>query len=186
MALPRRTLLAAAAVACLPTAKARAQTPAPLPPEVAAALPGARLQGGGRLRVLGMHIYDARLWLAATASAENWETLPLALEVAYARKLVGEQIAERSLKEMRRQGAMAPELAARWLDTMKSLIPDVQAGDRLTALHQPGRGLRLFGNGAPIGDVPDADFARRFLGIWLSPSSSEPSLRRALLGRDGA
>jgi hypothetical protein len=33
-----------------------------------------------------------------------------------------------------------------------------------------------------VGEVRDATFARLFFGIWLSPRTSEPQLRAALLG----
>jgi len=33
-----------------------------------------------------------------------------------------------------------------------------------------------------VGEVKDAEFARRFFGIWLAPSTSEPALRQTLLG----
>jgi hypothetical protein len=36
-------------------------------------------------------------------------------------------------------------------------------------------------NGRPLGEVRDPDFARVFFGIWLSPRTSEPALREALL-----
>ena len=36
-----------------------------LPAEVAAELPGAKLQGSGRLRYFGLRIYEARLWAPA-------------------------------------------------------------------------------------------------------------------------
>ena len=32
-----------------------------------------------------------------------------------------------------------------------------------------------------VGEVADPEFARLFFGIWLSPNTSEPSLRQALL-----
>ena len=36
-------------------------------------------------------------------------------------------------------------------------------------------------NGKPTGEIRDAEFARLFFGIWLSPKTSEPELRAALL-----
>jgi hypothetical protein len=72
------------------------------PPEVAAELPGARLQGRARLRFLGLRVYDARLWAPAAGRQRDWAAAaPLALEIEYARSLDGGQIAERSLVEMR-------------------------------------------------------------------------------------
>ena len=155
------------------------------PAEVAANLPGARLQGQGRLRFLGFLVYDARLWAAPTtpgSKAGDWTQQPLALEIQYARALDGGQIAERSLLEMRRQGDIAPATAAAWLAELQRLIPDVKAGDRLSAVHEPGQRLRLFANGTLRGQISDVALAQRFVGIWLAPVSSEPALRAALLG----
>jgi len=176
--LTRRRLLIAAAL--LPAGRARASV-AP-PPEVAAELPGARTQGAGQMRFFGLRVYDVRLWAGEPASATNWAALPLALEIEYARELQGDAIAERSLKEMRRQADIAADTGARWLAEMARIFPDVRAGDRITGVHRPGTGARFFVNGRLQGDLPDAEFARLFFGIWLSPRTSEPALRAALLG----
>ncbi len=180
----RRVLLAALLAG---TGAARAQTAASTPAapaEVAAALPAARLQGSARMRFLGMAIYDARLWAGATAvpQAGDWNAVAFGIELIYARTLWGSMIAERSLTEMRRQGDIAPDVAERWLATMKALFPDVQEGDRLTGVHTPGQGAHFFLNGTPRGTPQDETFARVFFGIWLSPKTSEPALRSALLG----
>ena len=57
----------------------------------------------------------------------------------------------------------------------------VQPGDRITGVHRPGAGARFYFNGRLRASVDDAAFARAFFGIWLSPSTSEPRLRSALL-----
>lgn len=178
--LSRRTLIALAAASALPPL-ARAQAPA-VPPEVAAALPGATLQGSGRLRFIGLAVYDARLWRGAAPVGADWMAAPLALELAYLRGLVGRQIAERSIKEMRRQRNLTDDEASRWLTAMLQVFPDVKEGDRITGFVVPGMGARFAVNGTPKGDVRDLEFARLFFGIWLSEKTSEPALRRALLG----
>jgi hypothetical protein len=152
------------------------------PPEVARELPGARLQGQGRLRYLGLHVYDAMLWTAQPLSAEEAERAALALELRYARALRGALIAERSLSEMKRIGEFDDADASRWLDLMKRLFPDVAAGDRITGVHRPGEGARFHVNGRFVGEVAEAAFARLFFGVWLSPRTSQPKLRAALLG----
>ncbi len=177
----RRWLLATAAVWAAPSAWAQTTPPA-VPAELAADLPQARLQGSGRLRFLGLRIYDIRLWIGAEPVGAQWASLPLALELVYARSLDGAQIAERSLTEMRRQGEPSAEVAERWLLAMKKLFPDVREGDRITGLNLPGQGARFFHNGALRGEVREPEFARLFFGIWLSPRSSEPALRESLLG----
>jgi hypothetical protein len=161
----------------------RAQTAAPA--ELAADLPGAKLQGGGLLRFFGLKVYEARLWLGSKPLADDWAATPLALELQYARTLYGAQIAERSLKEMRRQGDIAAADADRWLGAMKQVFPDVKENDRITGLNLPGVGARFFVNGALKGDIRDPQFAKLFFGIWLSEKTSEPALRNALLGRPG-
>ncbi len=154
-----------------------------LPGEVQAELPGARLQGSGRLRFLGLRVYEIRLWAPARVPRdEGWAGAPLALEIQYARSLVGKLIAERSLDEMRRQGPIADDKASRWLAAMTATFPDVKEGDRLTGVHRPGEAARFHFNGASVGELRDAEFARLFFGIWLSARTSEPALRDALLG----
>lgn len=155
------------------------------PAEVSGDLPGARLQGEGRLRFLGLHVYDALLWTQRPLAASDAERAPVALELRYARSLRGALIAERSIDEMRRVSAFDEEQAQRWLGAMKQLFPDVNAGDRITGVHRPGEGARFHVNGRLAGEVRDPLFARLFFGIWLSPRTSEPQLRNALLGGGG-
>lgn len=175
----RRSALLAALALGLPVRGPRAAA-FPIPSEVATELPAARLQGAGRLRVVGLLIYEARLWVGERAVTEDWN-VPMALEIEYRRALDGGRIAERSLDEMRRQGEIAPAAADRWLRQMRSIFPDVREGDRLTGVKLPLQAARFFHNGALRGEVRDAEFARRFFGIWLSPQTSDPSLRLALL-----
>jgi hypothetical protein len=153
-----------------------------VPGEVQADLPDARLQGQGRLRFFGLHVYDIRLWAPAPLRGDDALRSSAALEIEYARKLLGPLIAERSLTEMQRIAEIAAADGQRWLAAMKQLFPDVQAGDRITGVHRPGQGARFHFNGRFVGEVRDATFARLFFGIWLSPRTSEPQLRAALLG----
>ena len=175
----RRTALLVVGAAALAPWPAAASTP---PAEVLADLPGARLHGQGRLRFLGLHVYDIRLWATSALRSDNAERAGAALEIEYARALKGPLIAERSLAEMRRVGEVTTDDGERWLAAMKQLFPDVQAGDRITGVHRPGEGARFHHNGRLIGELRDAAFARLFFGIWLSVRTSEPQLRQALLG----
>ena len=176
----RRALVLAGGVLWLPTPAFARNT---LPPEIAAELPGARLQGEGRLRWLGLHVYDARLWTQGPLDADALERTPLALELLYARALRGRLIAERSIDEMRRVGDFADDQAQRWLAAMAQLFPDVTAGERITGVHRPGEAARFHVNGRFNGEIRDAAFARLFFAVWLSPRTSEPALRSALLGK---
>ena len=158
--------------------------PTPLPPELVAALPGAVWRGSASMRFFGLAIYDLRLWSAEPLVGDG-AAQPLALELIYARKLVGARIADRSLDEMRGIGPVSETQAASWLAAMTAMFPDVVAGDRLTGLQQPGKSAQFYFNGQRRGEVVDADFTRLFFGIWLSARSSEPKLRAQLLGQKG-
>lgn len=176
----RRALLLACAGAA-----AVASGPAPAsiaPPEIAAELPGVRLLGSGRLRFLGLQVYEARLWAPRPLADDDYARVPLALEIEYARRLVGRLIAERSIVEMRRLTAFDDARAERWQSQLTAILPDVDRGDRLTGVQRPGASTRFFANGRAIGEVRDPEFTQLFFGIWLSPQTSEPQLRAALLG----
>lgn len=174
----------AGAALCLPALAVGANTLAsPLPSEIAGSLPQARRLGRGTFRWWGLSIYDAELWSDRALSPERFEQSPFALALHYHRALVGQQIAERSLTEMRRIGPVDEQQGRRWLSAMREAFPNVQDGDRLVGLHRPGEATQFFCNGRPTHAIDDAAFAPLFFGIWLSPRSSEPALRAALYGQ---
>ena len=182
-ALALHALATAAISAGWVTMTIAAQGDAKAPNEVQAALINPRLQGQGSVRFLGLRIYDASLWTVAgqPATVASW-SLPLAMDIRYLRSLQGQQIAERSLQEMKRQGDIDEPTAQRWLQAMQGLFPDVKEGSRITGVNLPQVGVRFYVDGGDRGAVNEPEFARRFFGIWLSPQSSDLKLRAALLG----
>lgn len=150
-------------------------------PELADALPQGRLVGKTRLSVWGFQVYDARLWIAAGFSASRYAGTPLALELSYLRNFTAADIAERSLRDMRRSQPITDAQASRWTREMLRVIPDVRAGDRIMGVYRPGQGAAFWVNGKAHGEIRDAEFAKLFFGIWLSPTTSEPAMRDALL-----
>ena len=150
-------------------------------PELVSALPQSRLVGKGRLTFWGFQVYDARLWALAGFKPDNLTTQPFALELAYLRGFDNQDVAERSITEMRRSAAISDVQAKVWIDEMMRVLPNVKKGDRVMGIHRPGVGTQFLMNGKPTGDIRDAEFARLFFGIWLSPKTSEPKLRAALL-----
>ncbi len=146
-----------------------------------APLAGAQLAGSGTLRFLGLEVYQARLWVRPGFTQTNWAHQALALELRYARGFSAEAIAQRSIEEMQRQQTVPAVQAKRWQAELAALLPDVAAGDRLVGVYAPGEGARFVFNNKALGRIDDPLFARLFFGIWLSPQSSEPTLRAALL-----
>ena len=162
----------ALAQAAAPAAEAAAMPDAQA--EILQALPQARLMGTSRLTVWGFQVYDARLWAPASFAAGRYATSPLALELRYLRDFKALDIAERSLQEMRRSQPISNAQAALWKADMLRVIPDVKKGARILGVHRKASG-----------EIRDAEFARLFFGIWLSPGTSEPKMRAALLAGAG-
>ena len=155
------------------------------PAEVQAAIPGARQAGSGRLVYWGFDVYDAALWVGPGFRQDDYARHPLALELSYLRSFTALAIARRSLDEMRRMASIAPARATQWQRALANALPDVARGDRITGLYRPDSGAFFLINGAPAGEVRDPEFARLFFAIWLSPATSEPALRSALLAKTG-
>ncbi|MEG1327006.1 MAG: chalcone isomerase family protein [Janthinobacterium sp.] len=154
------------------------------PAFVAADVPEARLAGEGEYTWFGMRIYQAQLWVGpqgyqGAASA----TAPFVLELRYARALDGGKIAEASHEQMQKVGVGTVAQRQSWLQTMRRIFPDVKEGQRIAGAYRAGTapGVRFYLDGKVLADVSDGDFARAFFAIWLSPESTAPTLRGALL-----
>jgi Chalcone isomerase-like len=156
------------------------------PPELSAYLSDARSIGSGRLKMFGFQIYDARLWAEADFVPTAYEESRFALEITYLRSFDNRAVADRSIKEMRKLAKPSEAQQAQWLEKMYAIFPDIAKGDRLVGIHQPGVGAVFSFNGKPIGEIKDPEFARLFFGIWLSPQTSAPEMRRELLGLTGS
>ncbi len=150
-------------------------------PEIKELMPQYRLVGKGRLTFWGFQVYDARLWALPGFSPDNLAAQPFALELAYLRGFENKAVAERSITEMRRSATISEEQAKAWIIEMVRVLPNTRAGDRVTGVNRPGSGTLFLLNGKPTGEIRDPEFARLFFGIWLSPKTSEPKLRSALL-----
>lgn len=155
---------------------------ADIPTDVAAAVPQARLAGSTRLKVWGFEVYDAQLWTAPGFQPARYADTALALELTYLRAFSSADIARRSLEEMRRSAPIADTQAKAWQQKLEAAFPDIRKGDRILGIYLPQtRTARFLTNGQPTGEIRDGDFARLFFGIWLSPQTSEPAMRQALL-----
>ena len=155
----------------------------PVPQVLTTELNDARLAGQARLSVLGFQIYDARLWVVPGFKDKTFSEHAFGLELAYLRSVSGEDIATRSLDEMRRFASLSPEQETRWLRQMRDVFPSVQKGDRLVGIHRPGTGAVFYFNGKLQGEIRDAEFARLFFGIWLFETTAKPAIRKDLLAK---
>lgn len=149
------------------------------PAELEGAVQAREPYGRASLTWLFLKAYDVSLWTDAATWSFN-ETFALTIE--YNMSFSSDELVERTIEEMRR---VAPSLSgvdkSRFAEQLKRLFPDVGSGDRITALHVPGRSVQFFFNGRGKGQFEDAAFAEPFFNIWLSPRTAEPSIRKKLL-----
>jgi len=152
-------------------------------PTASAALAGQQVVGRSLFRTWGFEVYNATLFAAPGFEAARFEQQRLGLELEYRRAFAGRDIAQRSVDEMQGIAPLTPAQARDWLAAMNALFPDVKAGDRILGVHAPGSGARFYLNGTLLGEVADEGFSARFFGIWLSPKTSQPRLREALIAQ---
>lgn len=146
---------------------------------VQTSVPGAAVVGRGVLSYAFWDIYEATLF----APEGVWDAnKPYALSIEYFRALNGKAIADRSVQEMRQQGFTNEVTLAAWNAQMKAIFPDVDNGTVLTAVYVPGQHTTFYKGADTIGVIKGDDFGKSFFGIWLAEKTSEPRLRRALLG----
>ncbi len=142
-------------------------------------VPNAQKVGEARLTYMLWNVYDASLY----APKGKWNAQKTyALSLDYLRKLNGKAIAERSVEEMRKQGYKNEIKLAAWFSQMKNIFPNVKNKTNITGVYYPNSKTIFYKNGKKIGEVNDDEFGKRFFGIWLNKETSEPALRKQLLG----
>lgn len=146
---------------------------------VQASVPGAALVGRGVLSYAFWDVYEATLFAPDGVWNSNQ---PFALSIHYFRVIKGKDIADRSVQEIRQQGFTDEVTLAAWHAQMKAIFPDVKNGTVLTAVYAPGKHTAFYNGTTVIGAIKGDDFGNAFFGIWLAEKTSEPTLRRALLG----
>jgi hypothetical protein len=148
-------------------------------PALASPLAGWTLVNEAVMRFLGFKVYEIRLWHQGASFSRK---APFALELEYAMRFKGRDIAARSVEEMKAQGYSDAAALGRWRQSMQRLFPDVNAGDRLIGIAIPGKEARFFAGDRMLGTVKDPAFVEAFFDIWLSPKTRAPRVRQALLG----
>lgn len=149
------------------------------PPELANVIKADKPYGEGHMNFLFIKAYNARLW----TDAPTWSMdAPFAMEITYGMGFDTDDLVERTIKEMKNvDPAISDAEVARLTPELDKVYPPVKSGDRLVALYVPGKPVMFSHNGQPTGSIGGESFTRDFFGIWLSPNTSAPSLRKDLL-----
>ena len=152
------------------------------PSEIVSVIHADKPFGAGRYRFLFVTAYEAQLW----TDAPQWSMRSaFALTLRYHMRFSTDDMVSRSVEEMKRiDPSLDPSQLKAYGEAMDRVFPPVESGDEITALYLPGKPVRFFRDATATGEVSDPAFAKDFFGIWLSPRSTDPSLRKALLKLD--
>jgi hypothetical protein len=142
-------------------------------------VPAAEKVGHGRLTVLLWNVYDATLY---APNKQYNASKPYALSLAYLLELKGADIAERSVEEMRKQGFKNDEKLSEWQRAMEGIFPDIKEGNVLTGIRDANGVTLFYLDDRRIGSIKDPQFSEHFFAIWLGENTSEPELRKKIMG----
>lgn len=135
--------------------------------------------GTAQAHYLFWHVYDAALYLpVATPSQRALEAdTTKCLDIAYRRHIAAADLrrsAEQVLKRQLTQNAL--RRISNRLARLDAAYRDVERGDRYRLCYARDHGTTLFRNGKTQINIPGADFATAYFGIWLgavAPLSAE-------------
>lgn len=131
-------------------------------------------------------VYAGALYLPGGIPEQSWSNdIPKRLELSYFREIEAKDFAEASDKIL--QDNLLPaeyQPLAKRLQTFYGFFQDVKPGDRYSINYIPGKGTELRLNEQPLGQVPGADFAAAYFGIWLGAQPLSEEFRNRLLEND--
>jgi len=155
--------------------------------------------GEGQLKVLFWKVYKAEFY---TEGHEYSETqYPKALKLTYQRDIEKKEFIDVTkdqwvqLNSHYQERLVSETQEEQWLNQLKNIFPTIKDKDIilfiLTKDKQAKFYLRTFDNKKnqyqqnfqSIGTILDPEFGDYFLSIWLSKNTSEPKLRKQLIGQ---
>ncbi len=142
-------------------------------------VPDLKKIGSGTLSYLFWDIYIAELY----APKGLWSNKPpFALKLTYLRHIKGDDIADQTITEIRKQGFTNEILLAKWHTQLKKIFPNVDHNTTLIGVYTSDEQTIFYHNHSKIGTINDPLFSAYFFNIWLGDQTTAPILREQLLG----
>lgn len=136
------------------------------------------LVGEASMKVLFWSVYDSRLY-TESGSYERTQR-PIKLEIEYLRNIKAEDLVSRTALEWDHLGIPQASYQT-WMNKLTRIFPDIKKQDVLAMyLDKQNRTTFTFNNKL-LGHIDDEAFGENFLAIWLSPDTSQPEHRLALI-----
>ena len=131
-------------------------------------------RGQGEMSYLFWKLYSAEFYATPTNSDR-------ALKLEYYRAIDSKDLVDATKEQWNKLGYSNNNIQ-RWLQPLYEMWPNVEAGSTLTIRVTEDNISRFYFDEQPIGTIQDKQFGEAFLAIWLSENTSEPDLRKQLLG----
>lgn len=134
--------------------------------------------GEASMEYLFWDVYDATLYTRSGSYKQGAH--PVKFSLTYLRDFAAKDIVKATKEQWQHLGKS--DLSAKYADKLLALWPDIKKGESLSLQTSPSGQATFYHNDKKLGEISDSQFANQFLAIWLSPNTSEPALRKQLLG----
>lgn len=135
--------------------------------------------GMGSYNFLGQKVFDATCY-APNGKYQSGKEVALSLK--YNVKLTRGDIVNASITEISRQGKFEKTKLEKWRVELKKIMVDVKKGDTISGIRDKNGFSHFYKNGEFKGKIIDQEFGTHFFNIWLGEKTSQPELRKKLLG----
>lgn len=135
------------------------------------------LVGEAQFSVMFWDIYKSRLF--TPSGKYNGINPTIIFEITYQKDITTSQLIKRTIEQWQKMNIEAAKYQP-YLTELTSLWPNITSGDRL-ALQVADDSSHFYFNDNYVGSIKSPNFAPLFLGIWLSPNTTQPDFRKKLL-----
>lgn len=137
--------------------------------------------GKARFSVLFWDIYDSKLFTSSGSYLTNFPANQTILfEIQYLRDINRDDLIDKTIDQWQYIGIKEKEYTS-YIPLLQKIWPNIKANDKLALLIE-NESSQFFYNNQFIGRINQKQFHQNFINIWLSPETSQPKLRKALLG----
>lgn len=136
--------------------------------------------GRAKFSVLFWDIYNSTLYTKSGSYVHESSTEPLIFEIEYLKNITMDDLLERTVQQWKHLEIPVEEYN-KFIPALKAIWPDISSGDKLTMLVKNKQSIFYF-NDVKAGRINEEAFSQLFLAIWLSPKTSQTTLRNQLLG----
>jgi hypothetical protein len=137
--------------------------------------------GSATLTFLFWDVYRSSLYTSTGDYPLDNNQQVLVLKIDYLRDIDKAELIEQTIAQWQHLG-LKEEDFNQFVPRLAEIWPDITAGDSLALLVNDKMG-HFYLNNLSIGGIEDNNFSKIFIDIWLSKKTSQPRLRKQLIGK---